>query len=316
MAAGGHGHHRVPVRQRHGADGGGAGGRAGGRRPAHGRWRRTLTVQWWCSARAVPWSWEWRPYPGVWLFVLLVAALYLLIRRRQDRLRAEPPPGWRRRAGWLGLVLVWLALDWPIGALGAGYLSSVHSTQFLLLTFIAPPLLLVGLGPGPPGEGRRGSTLMGILAAALSFNVGVLGTHLPRVVDALMPTQPGMFAIDAAWLLAGLVFWRPVLLTGRPFHPMARIGYIFWGTLAHTGIGVWFLLARLPLYGVFELAPPIPGYDPLSDQQLAGGIMELVGMLIIFGAVSLVALRWMQQENRLEQENRERLARKEQLPGT
>ena len=278
-------------------------------------------MQWWCSAQGVPWSWQWRPYPGVWLFMLAVVALYLIILRREEAARAAPAfhavgsrsgphPRWRPVAGWVGLALSWLALDWPLGTLGAGYLSSVHSVQFLLLIFIAPPLLLLGLGPralAVPGRARR-SPVAGILAAALLFNVVVIATHMPRVVDRLMPTQAGAFAIDAAWLTAGLIFWRPVLLTGRPFHPLARIGYIFWGTLAHTGIGVYFLLSDFPVYRVFELAPPIPGLDPASDQQLAGGIMELVGMLIIFGAVSLVALQWMQRENELERENRERLA--------
>lgn len=266
-------------------------------------------MQWWCSAQGLPWSWEWRAYPGVWLFVLAVVGLYLLALRRA----AAERPAWRKRAGWAGLALVWLALDWPLGALGAGYLSSVHSAQFLLLTFIAPPLLLLGLGPRPVTEGGR-SPVPGILAAAVLFNVVVIATHMPRVVDGLMPTQAGAFAIDAVWLAAGLIFWRPVLLTSRPFHPLARIGYIFWGTLAHTGIGVYFLLSELPVYRVFELAPPIPGMDPLSDQQLAGGIMELVGMFIIFGAVSLVALRWMQRENQLERESRERLAERRSSP--
>jgi len=272
-------------------------------------------MQWWCSAQGLPWTWEWRPYPGVWLFVLLLASGYLLVRRRAAARRGQQP-SWRRVVGWVGLAFVWLALDWPLGALGAGYLSSVHSTQFLLLTFIAPPLLLLGLGPATQRpEPAKGSRVARVLGALLLFNVVVIASHMPRVVDALMPTQLGAFAIDAAWLGSALLFWHPVLLQAPPIHPLARMGYIFWGTLAHTGIGVWLLLARLPVYRLYELAPPIAGIDPMSDQQFAGGIMELVGMIIIFGAVSLVALGWMQRENELEREGREKLARERALPG-
>lgn len=271
-------------------------------------------MQWWCSASGAAWTWQWQAYPGVWAFVLLTAGLYMMAVRRLHGSAAAARPQWRRVAGWSGLVLVWVALDWPLGALGAGYLSSAHSTQFLLLAFIAPPLLLLGLGPvaadpTPPRPSPWLAPVRSPLSALLLFNVIVLATHMPRVVDRLMTSQLGAFVIDAAWLIGALLFWRPVLLTRRPFHPLAQIGYIFWGTLAHTGIGVWFLLADFPLYRIFELAPPIPGTDPMSDQQLAGGIMELIGMFIIFGAVSLVALRWMSRENALEAEMRERLAR-------
>ena len=29
-----------------------------------------MTVQWWCSARGIPWKWRWTPYPGVWIAVI------------------------------------------------------------------------------------------------------------------------------------------------------------------------------------------------------------------------------------------------------
>ena len=44
----------------------------------------------------------------------------------------------------LGVLTLWLALDWPIGALGAGYLLFVHQLQYVLLVMVAPPLLLLG----------------------------------------------------------------------------------------------------------------------------------------------------------------------------
>lgn len=44
-----------------------------------------------------------------------------------------------------GLLVLWAALDWPLGPLGASYLASVHVLQFLLIALVAPPLLLAGL---------------------------------------------------------------------------------------------------------------------------------------------------------------------------
>jgi len=77
--------------------------------------------------------------PGVWLVMALLATGYILWRRRvlghRARRVARAAPR-VVRAGWL---LVWAALDWPIGALGGGYLASMHTVQWLLLSQIARP---------------------------------------------------------------------------------------------------------------------------------------------------------------------------------
>ena len=39
-------------------------------------------MQWWCVAQERPWSWSWQPYPGVWIFLLLLGAGYLWALRR------------------------------------------------------------------------------------------------------------------------------------------------------------------------------------------------------------------------------------------
>ncbi len=76
-------------------------------------------MQWWCSAQNTAWTWQWKPYPGVWLFVLLVGYLFWRWNRAGARRAGHPtPPLHPATAG--GLILLWLALDWPLGALGAG----------------------------------------------------------------------------------------------------------------------------------------------------------------------------------------------------
>ena len=37
----------------------------------------------------------------------------------------------------LGIFFLWAASDWPIGTLGASYLSSIHMMQFMLYTLAA-----------------------------------------------------------------------------------------------------------------------------------------------------------------------------------
>ena len=114
-----------------------------------------LSVSWWCSATGQAWTWEWRAYPGVWLFVLAMAAAYARIAWRRLPGEAMPDGAPRRLIGSAGLVLIWILLDWPVGTLGSGYLMAVHAAQFLMFSFIVPPLLYGGIAPAPLGHARR-----------------------------------------------------------------------------------------------------------------------------------------------------------------
>lgn len=275
-------------------------------------------MQWWCSAQGIAWSWTWRPYLGTWILVLALAWLYRRAYRATGRTGAGGGGGGggrdgdsrrgRAAAAAAGILALWIALDWPVGTLGAGYLASVHMVQFLLVAMIAPPLLLYGLPPAAlaPLEHRR--TLRTLVRAGthpvvglIAFDVIVVVTHVPRVVDALMGSQLGSFALDMAWLLSGLAFWWPLVATppGRAPLPIPlKIGYLFLGTLAHTGVATYLLLAPFPVYRTYELAPPIRGTSALGDQQVAGGLMLVVGTAIVLGVISMLFFRWQQTSER------------------
>jgi putative membrane protein len=261
-------------------------------------------MSFWCSAQAGPWTWEWRAYPGVWLFVLLVAIGVWRWNRSGAAAagrRAVP----LHPAFLVGLLILWLALDWPIGALGAGYLASVHMVQFLLMALVAPPLLLRGPSPDALAllerdtrVGRLMRTLTAPRMALILFSVAVLATHLPAVVDALMPTQLGSMAIDLIWIGAGILFWWPVVrsVPAHPaFAPPLRIGYIVLGVMFSPimfGLVAFLVYSDTPLYGVFELAPPLPGTSAHADHQLAGVLMSVGGAAIAFTAITIIFFRW------------------------
>lgn len=255
-------------------------------------------LQWWCSAQGQAWSWTWRPYPGVWLFMAALAALWW----RATHAGGARPTGARLAAGIAGLLLVWAALDWPLGLLGTGYLASVHAVQFLLLAMLAPGLLVWSLPPAAaamlaarPVAGRLLERLARPLVAAVLFSAVMVATHAPAVADRLMTSQAGAFALDAAWLLAGLLFAWPLFqdAPARPrFQPLLRIVYVFFGTIVHFFIGMWLLVSELPQYATYELAPPFPGLSPHMDQQLAGAVFLLIGTPLVFLAMSVIFFRW------------------------
>jgi cytochrome c oxidase assembly factor CtaG len=134
--------------------------------------------------------------------------------------------------------------------------------------------------------------------ALVLFNVLVVVTHLPPAVDWLMVSQLGSFALDAAWLAGGLIFWWPLIAPqsgSAPLGPVARIGYLLLSSFIHMGVGIVLVVSRFPLYRVYELAPPV-GVLKLDDQQLAGGVMLIVGSLIIATALFILLRQWLLHE--------------------
>lgn len=261
-------------------------------------------MSFWCSATGLPWTWQWRAYPGVWLFILLLAAGMWWWNRAGAR-RAGIPPRPAHPGFVAGLFVLWLALDWPIGALGAGYLASVHMLQFLLMALVAPPMLLLGpsrealaLVDGPGVMVALLRRVVSPFAALVLFSVVVLATHLPTVVDTLMATQPGSLLIDLLWIGTGIAFWWPVVLD-TPRQPRftypVKIGYIVLGMMFSPimfGLVGFLVYSTTPLYGVFELAPPLPGVSAHADHQLAGVMMSVGGAAIAFTAITVIFFRW------------------------
>ena len=258
----------------------------------------TQPVQWWCSAQGVAWTWKWRPYPGIWLMALGIAGVYWVAVRRGP---ATPSARRRRLIGWVGVLLAWGSLDWPLGPLATGYLASAHAVQFLMLTMVVSPLILVGLEPGlasrPAPIGVAWSVLRVVtmpLMAAVIFNIIAAATHVPAVVDGLMVSQLGSFALDLSWLLAGFALWWPVVMSvpAHDFPMLFKILYLFLATLVHSGIATVMLFAEFPIYSIYQLAPPMAGLSAMDDLQLAGAIMEIGGLLITFGVMTGLFFTW------------------------
>jgi putative membrane protein len=152
-------------------------------------------ISWWCTALTRPWTWKWIPYPGIW-----VASIVPLILYSRSVRRHRGPTDWTKVAQFGGGMLAfWVATDWPLGTLGAGYLASAHMTQFLLYTLVSAPLLLLGLPEWMARDvvarlkieklvGWLGNSLV---VSGLVYNVVLVTTHAPGTVQALRTSQLG-----------------------------------------------------------------------------------------------------------------------------
>ena len=257
---------------------------------------------WWCVALEKPWSWEWAPYPGVWIATLIPIGAYSWAVRR------GPQPVDQRRFVYFlfGMIAFWVASDWPLGVLGAGYMASAHMTQFLLYTLVCAPLLLLGtpewMARGLPARMRRSVVWLGRspLVAAIIYNVILLATHAPGTVEVLRRSQLGSFAMDIAWVVAGFVLWLPVispLPEGRLGPMWGRMLYLFGATALVAVIPASMLtFSTTPVYAIYELAPRVFGLTAREDQQIAGILMKLATIPIVWGTIGVLWYRWNREE--------------------
>jgi putative membrane protein len=278
------------------------------------------TISWWCSGTiGRPWTWTYRPLVGVWLLVAALGGAYVWALRRhvsESGGTHVPSTGhyaWRFGAG---LALLALSSEWPLGPLGAGYLASVGALRTLLLTFGVAPLLLLGMPPwllrrmlrvrGGPDASRGGRLLrMAQLVtlpwvAFLQFNVLLVATQLPVVVDTLKVTQGGSFTLDMLWLVSSIIMWVPVL------HPLPELGgvrdplrliYLFGLSIVPTVPASFLTFSRFPLYSLYELSPRVfDALDPVVDQQIAGLGMKIVGGMLIWTVMAVIFFRWAASE--------------------
>lgn len=260
-------------------------------------------MRFWCAAsQGVPWEWAWQAYPGVWAFLILLAVGYVRLLRRVPTAASTPARRRQVRYFGVGIATLWVALDWPLGPLGMGYLASVHMVQFVLVALAAPALLLLGIPHEAFEAIRQRPRLLALLrnttqplVAFFLFNVIMTVTHWPDLVDPLMASQVGAFLLDVVWLASGLIFWWPLLAPVPEwprFSPPFQLGYLGLNGILIRPPFLMLLFADYPVYATYELAPPLPGISALGDQQLAAGVMKLGTAFAMVVAMALVFHAW------------------------
>ena len=261
-------------------------------------------ISWWCTALERPWNWNWIPYPGIWLATIVPIVIYTRSITRHSEVIDR-----RKLAQFVGGMLVfWVASDWPLGALGAGYLASAHMLQFLLYTLVAAPLLMMGtpewMARRVTGRLRlyRVTTRLGrsMVTSGIIYNLLLIVTHAPGTVEALRTNQFGSFLMDMVWLLAGFVLWLPILSPipeARVTSAPAKMIYLFVTASIVSVIPASFLtFTTTPIYAIYELAPRIWGLTAREDQQLAGIVMKLATIPVIWSTIAVIWFRWARSE--------------------
>jgi putative membrane protein len=213
--------------------------------------------------------------------LLLAAVLYALGRRARDSAR-------RDACFYGGLLVIVAAIDSPIDRY-ADRLFWVHMVQHVLLTMVAPPLILLGrpwprsVRVLPLGVRRvvaRSLHACRVLAAPVVafvlFNGVLLAWHVPALFDLTLRNEGAHDLEHALFLVTALLYWTHLTPTSRRprLGAAQRVAYGVGVILVSWVLAVVLGFASHPLYGHYAALAHRPGgLSALADQQLAAGIM-------------------------------------------
>ena len=252
----------------------------------------------------------WAPHPDVWLLIGAIAAGYsLALKRLGPRLA---PTGsaivtrFQISTFSAGLLALWVASDWPIHDLGERYFFWVHMVQHTTYAIIAAPLLLMGTPAwlarwllSPRWLLRTVRYLSRLIPATIIFNLVIIITHVPLVVNASLHHALLHFAIHALIVVSSLIVWMPLLspLPEVPrLQPLARMLFLFLQSVVPTVPASFLTFGDRPLYKFYETVPRLWSLSALDDMRFAGLIMKVLVGFSLWITITVVFFRWYNAE--------------------
>jgi cytochrome c oxidase assembly factor CtaG len=211
--------------------------------------------------------------------------------------RGDEPVG--RGRGWaLGGAIVLLAGAWisPLATIGEHYLLAAHLIQALVVMGPVPALLLLSLprnaGIPPLSVPRPLRLAVHPVVAIIALNLGFIAWHVTPAFDAALAHVWIYDLMEMSLLLVSLLFWWPIVTPcsppARAFSGFAKLGYIVLATLPQTLGGLIVALAGHVLYRGYGAGPRLLGFDPMTDQQIAGASIALVSKIALLAAFFVV----------------------------
>jgi putative membrane protein len=249
--------------------------------------------------------WRWQPHPEVWVLVGGVIGLAVFAVRvvGPKVVPAGEPVVSRQQVAWfgLGVVMLWLASDWPLHDVSEEYLFSAHMVQHMLLSFVVPPVMLLAtpewLARLVLGRGRAKKVFYFLarpVPAALLFNGFQVFTHAPGTVNTAVSNALVHYLVHTVLVLTAFLLWVPVcgpLPELRISYP-AQMLYLFVTSIIPTVPAGWLTFAEGAVYSAYDIPARLWGISVTSDQQAAGAIMKLVGGGFLWLIITIRFFQW------------------------
>ncbi len=215
----------------------------------------------------------------------------------------------------LGVLVIFFALLSPLHRISNDFLFSAHMLQHVLLTLVAPPLLILGtpdwlirriLRPDPLFIAARIATHP--VPAFLLFNVIFSIWHMPALYNLSVTVHAAHVLEHLLFMAAAVLMWWPLASTmpelPRLSYPLQML-YLFLLSIAQLIIFAPITFASGPLYEWYANAPRIIALDAVADQQVGAIIMKIGGGAILITLIIAAFFRWY---NREQEKTRQELA--------
>lgn len=248
---------------------------------------------------------RWAPHPEVWVLVGGLAVLYVYAVRTigPKAVPSGAPAVTAAQARWFlfGLVLLWVAADWPVHDIGEERLYFVHMIQHTFLTLVVPPVMLLAtpewLARLVVGRGRVEAVIRRFarpVPAGLAFNALALLSHWQVIVNGASSNGLFHYGMHTALVATAVLFWIPVC---GPFPELrisqpAQMIYLFVASIVPTVPGAWLTFAEGAVYSVYDIRERLWGIDVTSDQQIAGLVMKLGAGTYLWTLIALIFFHW------------------------
>ena len=250
-----------------------------------------------------PDPWRFQAHPEIWLLTVgLICAYVYAVRVIGPKAAPVGNIVSRRQVGAFALMitLLWLTSDWPMHDIAEEYLYSVHMVQHMSLTMFIPPLALLAtpewLFRLIIGDGRASRIVRQAcrpVVAGLVFNVGIMVSHIPGVVNVSASNSPVHYLVHVLIVTSALMMWSPLVSPARDWRisDPGKMLYLFSMSFLPTIPAGWLTFAENPVYRHYDTPVRVWGVNVLSDQQAAGGIMKLGGSVFMWVIIIFIFFR-------------------------
>lgn len=247
--------------------------------------------------------WRYQAHPEVWLLIgfLVIAYVYVVRVLAPQVAHVEKPVTQRNVVAFVAaMVLLWVGSDWPLHDLAEEYLYSMHMLQHMVLSYFVPPLALLAtpewLFRAMVGNGRTYRIIRWFsrpVIAGVLFNVVVMITHIPGLVNRSAESSPIHYSLHVILVSTALLMWIPICGPARELHMgyAGKMIYMFLMSVVPTVPAAWLTFAEGTVYKHYNTPIRVWGLSVETDQQLAGAIMKTGGAIYLWTIVIYMFFR-------------------------